>query len=749
MEESKRLDIEFKTMVIRFFKNFLEKANKFSKTLEDMKKDQLEIKHTLTEIKNNIQRSNSRLEDRKNQVKDVKYKEAKNTQPEKQKAKRIQKYEDSVRSLWNNFKHTNIRIIEVPEEEREQDTENLFEEIMTENFPYLNTHVVRPQRHAASAAGTEFGAAVGAEVAAPISKLCFVTDATSRSVVFVLALATPLGLVCQTVSQVIYAKGKFLKEIKSAAPVNTEMIRKHSSLIADMEKVFGGRDRRSNQPQHFLNPKPNPEQGPNSSMTAERAEVVQGEAASADVDAAASYPARIINEGGYTSLILEELLLTDEQRKWFLEIESTPGEDAGKSVEIITKDVEYYTSLVDKAVTRFGGLTPILKEVLRWVKCYETTSHATENSSVKGRVNRCGKLRCGLISRNGRAPLSQKLGSRLVSITAVVGASPASVAALRSREPSGMNICNERRSTCPPVILSKSNPAMRVVILPGRGGSVVEHRPMNQEVMVRFRSTVRSEMLSQAYRKSRGRPGATSISLYHRLRINTPKETPARHGWNKMGTVRWSCAKNLAGSPGPEGLPNEGSNHTCPTPSRGKSKICTCPRPVVGKRRLVSHMRLFGSLSVALPQNTTAWGLVPGWAPGPYHHSPFRPHCACRCHCSVGSLPLHCGAHESAKRHSHCGSTLTTRGQLINGSKMPGSSLASWVSVRKNGNSNKLEDRQKQAGQNGNLQAAKRLLLLPSKSKRTFSYNPPTYHDCAAHSRAPRQSPDRQAARES
>lgn len=54
-----------------------------------------------------------------------------------------------------------------------------------------NTHVVRPQRHAASAAGTEFGAAVGAEVAAPISKLCFVTDATSRSVVFVLALATP------------------------------------------------------------------------------------------------------------------------------------------------------------------------------------------------------------------------------------------------------------------------------------------------------------------------------------------------------------------------------------------------------------------------------------------------------------------------------------------------------------------------------------------------------------------------------
>ena len=64
-------------------------------------------------------------------------KEERNIQPEKNEEPRIQKNEERLRNLQDNFKHSNIRIIGVPEgEEEEQTIENLFEQIM-KNFSNL------------------------------------------------------------------------------------------------------------------------------------------------------------------------------------------------------------------------------------------------------------------------------------------------------------------------------------------------------------------------------------------------------------------------------------------------------------------------------------------------------------------------------------------------------------------------------------------------------------------------------------
>ena len=70
------------------------------------------------------------------QINNIEQKEEINLQPEQNEETRIKKNEESLRNLQDNFKHSNIWILGVPEEEEEeQEIENLFENIMKENSP--------------------------------------------------------------------------------------------------------------------------------------------------------------------------------------------------------------------------------------------------------------------------------------------------------------------------------------------------------------------------------------------------------------------------------------------------------------------------------------------------------------------------------------------------------------------------------------------------------------------------------------
>ena len=92
------------------------------------------VKAIKSEIKENVQGTNSEGKEIGTQVNDLGQKEEINNQPEQNEETIIQKNEERLRNLWDNFKHSNIQIIGVPEgKEEQQEIENLFEQIMKEN----------------------------------------------------------------------------------------------------------------------------------------------------------------------------------------------------------------------------------------------------------------------------------------------------------------------------------------------------------------------------------------------------------------------------------------------------------------------------------------------------------------------------------------------------------------------------------------------------------------------------------------
>ena len=120
-------DAQFKTPVIRMLTELVELGRKLEEKVKAMK----------NKIKENVQGTNSDRKETGTQINGLEQKEERNIQPE-QNEETIQKNKERLRNLQDNFKRSNIRITGVPEaEEEEQEIENLFEQIMKENFPNL------------------------------------------------------------------------------------------------------------------------------------------------------------------------------------------------------------------------------------------------------------------------------------------------------------------------------------------------------------------------------------------------------------------------------------------------------------------------------------------------------------------------------------------------------------------------------------------------------------------------------------
>ena len=100
------------------------------------------MKAMLRETKENVQGTNSEVKETGTQINGVDQKEERNIQPEKNEETRIRKNEERLRNLHDILKCSNIRIIAVTEgEEEKQKNENLFQQIMKENFPSLANEI--------------------------------------------------------------------------------------------------------------------------------------------------------------------------------------------------------------------------------------------------------------------------------------------------------------------------------------------------------------------------------------------------------------------------------------------------------------------------------------------------------------------------------------------------------------------------------------------------------------------------------
>ena len=126
----KRMEVKIKKM-----------QEMLNKDLEELKNKQREMNNTITEMKNTLEGINSRITEAEERISDLEDRLVEFTAMEQNKEKKMRRNEDSLRDIWDNIKRNNIRIIGVPEEEREKGPEKIFEEIIVENFPNMGKEI--------------------------------------------------------------------------------------------------------------------------------------------------------------------------------------------------------------------------------------------------------------------------------------------------------------------------------------------------------------------------------------------------------------------------------------------------------------------------------------------------------------------------------------------------------------------------------------------------------------------------------
>ena len=80
--------------------------------------------NAITEIKNTLEKINTRISEVEERISELEDKIVQITSEDQNKIKRMKRTEDSLRDLWDNIKHTNIWIIDFPEDKENKQKTN-------------------------------------------------------------------------------------------------------------------------------------------------------------------------------------------------------------------------------------------------------------------------------------------------------------------------------------------------------------------------------------------------------------------------------------------------------------------------------------------------------------------------------------------------------------------------------------------------------------------------------------------------
>ena len=100
------------------------------------------MNNAINEIKNMLKGTKRRITEAEDRISEVEDRMVEINEADRKKEKRIKRNEDNLRDLWDNIKHSNIRIIGVPEEEDKKKAHEKILEIIVENFPKMGKEII-------------------------------------------------------------------------------------------------------------------------------------------------------------------------------------------------------------------------------------------------------------------------------------------------------------------------------------------------------------------------------------------------------------------------------------------------------------------------------------------------------------------------------------------------------------------------------------------------------------------------------